>query len=96
MKGMQHVRGGEDLRSLHVARVRSTLSLNRQQHYLDAHFLALKTSRLESMRDELDRRRDRVDRQLKETREALEHLLVDERAASSARASSNRTMRIDY
>ena len=35
MKGMQHVRGGEDLRSLHVARVRSTLSLNRQQHFLE-------------------------------------------------------------
>jgi hypothetical protein len=46
---------------------------------------------------DLDRRRDRVDAQLKETRIALEKLLEDRRAAAAATAPSpSRTMRIDY
>jgi hypothetical protein len=96
MKGMQHVRGGADLRSLHVAHVRSTVTLDRERRFLDAHFLSLKASRQESMLDELDRRRDRVEGQLKETREELARLLADVRTASSTRPSSGRTMRIDY
>ena len=96
MKGMQHARGGADLRTLRVARVRSTLSLNRQQHFLDAYFLSLKASRLESMLDELDRRRNRVDGQLRGTREELGRLRVDDRTASSTRPPSSRIMRIDY
>ena len=96
MKGMQSARGGADLRTLRVARVRTTLNLNRQQHFLDAHFLSLKASRLESMLAELDRRRDRVEGQLRRTREELDRLRVDDRTASSTRPPSSRTMRIDY
>jgi hypothetical protein len=96
MKGMQPARGGEDLRTLRVARVRTTLNLNRQQHFLDAHFLSLKASRLESMLAELDRRRDRVEGQLRGTREELDRLLADDRTASSTRPPSSRIMRIDY
>ena len=96
MKGMQPPRSGADLRTLRVARVRTTLNLNRQQHFLDAHFLSLKASRLESMLAELDRRRDRVEGQLRGTREELDRLLADDRIASSTRPPSSRTMRIDY
>ncbi len=96
MKGMQHVRGGADLRTLRVAHVRSTVTLDRERRFLDAHFLALKASRQESMLAELDRRRDRVDKQLKETREDLARLLESVRTESSTRPSSSRTMRIDY
>jgi hypothetical protein len=97
MTSIQRPRAVADLRTLHVSRIRTTLNLNRQQNFLDAHFLSLKASRLESMLADLDRRRDRVDAQLKETRIALEKLLEDRRAAAAATAPSpSRTMRIDY
>ncbi len=101
MTDAQHARSVADLRGLRVARVRSTLNLNRQQHFLDAHFLSLKASRLETMLAELDRRRFRVDSQLRETHEALDRLLEADRAATAhrrppTRPASSRTMRIDY
>ncbi len=97
MKCMQPVRSGADLRTLRVTRVPSTISLNRQQHFLDAHFLSLKASRLETMLAEIDRRRERVDGQLRSTREELDRLLAEERASSAVkRPASGRTMRIDY
>ena len=93
----QHARGAADVHTLRVARVRSTLNLNRQQHYLDAHFLSLKAARLESMLLEIDRRRIRVDGQLRETREALTRLLGEQRDPPGVRRPpSGRTMRIEY
>lgn len=101
MTDARHARSVADLRGLRVARVRSTLNLNRQQQFLDAHFLSLKMSRLEAMLAELDRRRFRVDGQLRETREALDRLREVDRVATArprptTRPSSSRTMRIDY
>lgn len=97
MTSIQRPRAVADLRTLHVSRIRTTLNLNRQQNFLDAHFLSLKASRLESMLADLDRRRVRVDAQLKETHAALEKLLEDRRATTAAGLpASGRTMRIDY
>ena len=84
MSSIQRPRAVADLRTLHVSRIRTTLNLNRQQNFLDAHFLSLKASRLESMLAEIDTRRARVDGQLKETRAALEKLLEDRREANAA------------
>ncbi len=96
MKSMQQARGVADVRTLHVPRVRTTLSLNRQQHFLDAYFLNLKANRLKSTMAELDRRRERAEGQLSETRRALAKLFGERRVDSPVRGPSGQTMRIDY
>ena len=96
MSNTQQARGAADVRTLKVSRVRTSLTLNKQQNFLDAHFLSLKASRLETMLDDLDRRRFRVETQLTETREALDLLLEADRAATTIHRAADRTMRLDY
>ena len=96
MSTSQQARGAEDVRTLHVSRVRTSLTLNKQQHFLDAHFLSLKASRLETMLEDLNRRKVRVETQLDETREALELLLEEDRVANPDRRVASRTMQFDY
>ena len=96
MSTSQQARGAADVRTLHVSRVRTSLTLNKQQHFLDAHFLSLKASRLETMLEDLNRRKVRVETQLDETREALELLLEEDRVANPDHRVASRTMQFDY